>query len=48
MNKEGYILNIGNILHLLHYGQLMHPDVTSLPLIHDRYKYTVLSERLTR
>jgi len=43
MNKEGYVLNIGNCLHLLQYRQFMHSLVTSLPLIHDCYKYTVLS-----
>jgi hypothetical protein len=43
MNREGYVLNIGIFLHLLQYGQLMHAHVTSLSLIHDRYKYTVLS-----
>jgi hypothetical protein len=46
MNKEGYVLNIRNCSHLLQYGQLMHSHVTSLPLIHDCYKYAVLSEGL--
>jgi hypothetical protein len=38
MNKEGYILNIENFLHLLKYVQLMSSDVTSLHLVHDCYK----------
>jgi hypothetical protein len=43
MNKERYVLNVGNILHLLQNGQLMHSHVTSMSLIHDCCKYTVLS-----
>ena len=46
MNKEGYVLNIGIFLHLLQYEQMMHSCVTALPLIHECYKYTVLSEVL--